>query len=62
MAYSACGDADSNDTAEIAAFQKAQHDVIAGIKAAETASGGKAVSADGRMVYWAAVYGAPKGR
>ena len=26
--------ADSNDTAEIAAFQKAQHDVIAGIKAA----------------------------
>ena len=23
---------------------------------------GKAVSADGRMVYWAAVYGAPKGR
>lgn len=38
--------ADSNDTAEIAAFQKAQHDVIAGIKAAETASGGKAVSAE----------------
>lgn len=38
--------AKSDDTAEIALFQKAQHDIVAGIKAAETASGGKAVGAE----------------
>lgn len=36
----------SNDRAEIALFQKAQHDIAAGIKAAEAASGGKAVGAE----------------
>lgn len=38
--------AGSNDQAEIALFQKAQHDIVAGIKAAEAASGGKAVGAE----------------
>lgn len=37
---------DHKDAAEIALFQKATHDVGAAIKAAETASGGKAVSAE----------------
>ncbi|MBS0564843.1 MAG: PepSY domain-containing protein [Proteobacteria bacterium] len=36
----------SNDTAEVGLFQKAQQDVGAAIRAAETATGGKAVSAE----------------
>ena len=35
-----------DDLTEIALFQKAQHDIAAGIKAAETASGGKAIKAE----------------
>ena len=38
--------AGSDDLTEIALFQKAQHDIAAGIKAAETASGGKAIKAE----------------
>ena len=38
--------ASGSDAQEIALFQKAQHDISAAIKAAETASGGKAVAAE----------------
>lgn len=38
--------ANSNDQAEVALFQKASHDIAAAIRAAETASGGKAVGAE----------------